>query len=61
MTVNEQVAAAFQVGGVQLVEKTFSTGSRGFNANGKVTIDGKRYQLSANLVEIGSKPVSKSK
>jgi hypothetical protein len=36
--------------------KTFKTGSRGFYANGKVEIDGKRYQAQIQLVEIGSKP-----
>lgn len=36
--------------------RPFKTGSRGFNASGKVTIDGKRYQVSCNLIEIGSKP-----
>lgn len=37
-------------------EKTFASGSRGFHAQGKVEIDGKRYQCQAQLVEIGSKP-----
>ena len=36
--------------------KIFSTGSRGFRVNGKVVLGGKRYQVGANLVEIGSKP-----
>jgi hypothetical protein len=36
--------------------KTFSTGSIGFYAGGKVEIDGKRYQVSCNVIEIGSKP-----
>ncbi len=36
-------------------EKQFKTGSRGFYANGKVEIDGKRYQTQIQLVEIGSK------
>lgn len=34
----------------------FKTGSKGFYAGGKVTIDGKRYQTSLSIVEIGSKP-----
>lgn len=38
--------------------KTYSTGSRGFYVWSKVTVDGKRYQLSGNLVEIGSKNAS---
>lgn len=41
-------------------EKTFKTGSRGFYGSGKVQgTDGKRYQVSANVVEIGSKPSKK--
>ncbi len=36
-------------------EKEFKTGSRGFYANGKTEIDGKRYQVQIQLVEIGSK------
>jgi hypothetical protein len=40
--------------------KTFSTGSRGFYVWGKATIDGKRYQFSGNLVEIGSKNEKKT-
>jgi hypothetical protein len=36
--------------------KTFKTGSRGYYANGKAEIDGKRYQVQIQLVEIGSKP-----
>ena len=35
--------------------KEFKTGSRGFYANEKVEIDGKRYQVQIQLVEIGSK------
>jgi hypothetical protein len=34
--------------------KEFKTGSKGFFANGKVTINGKSHQVSANIVEIGS-------
>jgi hypothetical protein len=36
--------------------KEFKTGSRGFYANTKIEIDGKRYQLQIQMVEIGSKP-----
>ncbi len=36
--------------------KEFKTGSKGFYANTKVEIDGKRYQVQIQLVEIGSKP-----
>lgn len=35
--------------------KDFKTGSKGFYANGKAEIDGKRYQVQIQLVEIGSK------
>ena len=38
-----------------LPTKVFKTGSRGFYANGKVEIEGKRYQVQIQLVEIGSK------
>jgi hypothetical protein len=34
----------------------FKTGSRGYRGIGKVTIAGKRYQTSIQLVEIHSKP-----
>ena len=35
--------------------KEFKTGSRGFYVNGKADIEGKRYQVQIQLVEIGSK------
>ncbi len=35
--------------------KEFKTGSKGYFANGKIEIDGKRYQAQIQLVEIGSK------
>jgi hypothetical protein len=35
--------------------KDFKTGSRGFYAQGKIELDGKRYQVQIQLVEIGSK------
>jgi hypothetical protein len=38
-----------------LPPKDFKTGSKGFYANGKVEIEGKRYQTQIQLVEIGSK------
>jgi hypothetical protein len=51
-----------QVGGAQVfaLPKAFSTGSVGFNINGKVTIqmpDGtvQAFQFSGNLVAVGSK------
>ena len=37
--------------------RTFSTGSTGFYGAGKVVItDDERYQVSVNIVRIGSKP-----
>ena len=44
-----------------LTAKTFSTGSRGFNASGKMLAGEKNYQVSVNCVEIGSKPKEKEK
>ncbi len=38
-----------------LPPKEFKTGSKGYYANGKMEIDGKRYQVQIQLVEIGSK------
>jgi hypothetical protein len=35
--------------------KEFKTGSRGFFGNGKIELDGKRYQVQIQMVEIGSK------
>lgn len=55
------VVVKFETGAGELlalmsaVAKVFSTGSRGYYANGKVEIDGKRYQVQVQLVEIGSK------
>jgi len=39
---------------VDLQAKNFKTGSRGFYGNGKLSVNGKRYQVSCLLVEIGS-------
>lgn len=36
--------------------RTFSTGSTGYQASGKLVLDGRRYQATILLVEIGSKP-----
>ncbi|MBI4316328.1 MAG: hypothetical protein HY872_01840 [Chloroflexi bacterium] len=41
--------------------KDFKTGSKGFYANGKLELDGKRYQVQIQLVEIGSKPAAEGK
>lgn len=44
------------IGTMTASAKVFKTGSRGFYANGKLEIEGKRYQTQVQLVEIGSKP-----
>ena len=36
--------------------KTFSTGSTGFYAGGKVVLDNAKYQVSLSIVKVGSKP-----
>lgn len=41
--------------------KDFKTGSKGYYANGKLEIDGKRYQVQIQLVEIGSKQAAEEK
>lgn len=38
-----------------LKHKKFSTGSVGFNTSGKMLVDDKKYQITVNVVEIGSK------
>ena len=43
---------------IQVTDKAFKTGSRGFYGNGKIEIAGKRYQTQVQLVEIGSKLAS---
>ena len=40
---------------IQPGSKPFSSGAAGYFAAGKVVIDGKRYQVSCSVVEIGSK------
>ncbi len=42
-------------------ERTFSTGSRGYFAHGKVQDGVDRLQVSANVVLIGSNPNAKPK
>jgi hypothetical protein len=40
---------------INVLPKQFKTGSRGFYTNQKLEIDGKRYQMQIEVVEIGSK------
>lgn len=41
---------------LELEPKTFSTGSRGYRGQGKVSMDGRKFQIQVQAVEIGSKP-----
>jgi hypothetical protein len=45
---------------LSVLPKEFKTGSRGYYANQKIEIDGKRYQVQIQLVEIGSKKAKDS-
>jgi hypothetical protein len=40
---------------LSVTPKEFRTGSKGYYANQKAEIGGKRYQIQVQLVEIGSK------
>ena len=42
-------------------KKDFKTGSRGYYGTGKMVAAGKKYQISIQVVEIGSKPKEKKK
>jgi len=44
-----------------LDKKDFKTGSRGFYGTGKMVAGGKKYQISIQVVEIGSKPKEEKK
>ena len=48
------------IGLMTVPPKDFKTGSKGFFTSGKVEVDGKRYQVQVQLVEIGSKNVAKA-
>ncbi len=50
------VEVAGGIGTIVAEPKQFKTGSRGFYGQGKVqATDGRRFQVSVNIVEIGSK------
>ncbi len=51
-------AITVQVDGQVLIctLREFSSGSKGYNANGKVLIGGKKFQVSGNMILVGSKP-----
>jgi hypothetical protein len=42
-------------------KKDFKTGSKGYYGTGKMVAGGKRYQISIQVVEIGSKPKEEKK
>jgi hypothetical protein len=44
-----------------LDKKDFKTGSRGYYGTGKMVAGGKKYQISIQAVEIGSKPKTEEK
>ena len=39
---------------ITLMAKQFKTGSKGFHGQGPIVVDGKRYQMNFQMVEIGS-------
>ena len=47
------------IGILTATPKDFKTGSRGFFGNGKLEIEGKRYQVQIQFIEIGSKLTKK--
>jgi hypothetical protein len=49
------------IGLINLPPKQFKTGSRGYYANTKIEMDGKRYQVQVQMVEIGSKTQDEEK
>ncbi len=48
------------IGLMTVPPKDFKTGSKGYFTSGKVEVEGKRYQLQVQLVEIGSKNTAKA-
>ncbi len=50
-----KTAEGKSIGTLMAQPKDFKTGSKGYYANSKIEIDGKRYQTQIQLVEIGSK------
>ncbi len=48
------------IGLMTVPPKDFKTGSKGYFTSGKVEVEGKRYQVQVQLVEIGSRPTEKT-
>jgi len=57
MRVTIQNMSGQTIGILEAAPRTFSTGSRGFYGSGKAADNGQKFQISVNIVEIGSKPV----
>lgn len=58
LTVTIRTDTGESIGVLVLNPKAFASGSRGYHGQGKLAIDGKRYQAACQLVEIGSKAAS---
>jgi hypothetical protein len=56
LTIDVRNAEGTVIGTMYADEKEFKTGSKGYWAGGKLVVDGKKYQASCTLVEIGSGP-----
>ena len=56
----QSISVSVEGQGVVGTIREFSTGSIGYNVNGKVVIDGHKCQVTGNIVIVGSKPESKS-
>lgn len=48
------------IGVMTVAPKDFKTGSKGFYGQAKLEIEGKRYQVQVQMVEIGSKERAKA-
>jgi hypothetical protein len=46
-----------ELGTIELKEKIFKTGSKGYHGFGKIDINGKKHQINFMLIEIGTKKV----
>ena len=56
----EILTASVETTSINLIKKTFSTGSEGYHGSGKSVIDGVPYQINFMLIEEGSAPTAKA-
>ena len=56
LTVEIRTLSGESVGVLVLKPKTFASGKVGYFAQGKIELDGKRYQSQCQMVEIAAKP-----